>query len=293
MNVENHSSKAFISKFTKELFILERSHTLVTNAKNHSAHLLTLEAIQFSYILKSGHFHATNVKSLSNLNHIWRSTRSVVMLKRTQTMWPRFLMTEIQFTNFLARIVGNVSQQNGHWFSTKGRTLAKSNFHVTSVRNPLQWDAISKITKEGILRKGLFLVIRVTRHLKPVLTCIITSGKQSKVSGMLNVCEIATVFKIYKVYEIYKVAKLRKVGYSYTTENTPSKIHTFEKYIFDKYSLNKSKSDVSKNTSLRECYLKSRYFSVRRTGFGFGSRPLPKSHKAMDICHFVVFESPL
>ena len=92
---------------------------------------------------------------------------------------------------------------------------------------------------------------------------------------MLNVCEIATVFKIYKVYEIYKVAKLRKVGYSYTTENTPSKIHTFEKYIFDKYSLNKSKSDVSKNTSLRECYLKSRYFSV--------SRPLPKSHKAMDI----------
>ena len=98
---------------------------------------------------------------------------------------------------------------------------------------------------------------------------------------MLNVCEIATVFKIYKVYEIYKVAKLRKVGYSYTTENTPSKIHTFEKYIFDKYSLNKSKSDVSKNTSLRECYLKSRYFSVRRTGFGFGSRPLPKSHKAM------------
>ena len=64
------SFKAFTSKFTKELFTLERSYTLVVNAKNHSAHPLSLE-ITLWYILKKDHFHATNVKSLSNTNIIY------------------------------------------------------------------------------------------------------------------------------------------------------------------------------------------------------------------------------
>ena len=117
-------------------------------------------------------------------------------------------MTEIQFTNFLARNVENFSQQNGHLFSTKGRTLEKSNFHVTIVRNPLQSDVISKTTKEGILKKGLFLAIRVTKHFKPLLTCIITSGEQSKASGMLNVCEIMNCCHLPYIYvKPYKQAR--------------------------------------------------------------------------------------
>ena len=188
MNVENHS-KAFTSKFTKELFILERSHTLVTNAKNHSAHPLFFDTTQW-FILKIGHFHATNVKSLSNTKNIWRSTRSVVMLLRIRTMWPKFLRTVSQYSKSPVRNVESFLKENLVWLSIKGRTLEKGHFPVTSVTNLLQWNVICKTTKEGILRKGLFLVIRVTKHFKPLLTSIITKGERSKVFGMLNVCEI-------------------------------------------------------------------------------------------------------
>ena len=91
------------------------------------------------------------MKNRSSKSNLWKDTRSVVMLLRTHSMWPRFM---IQHTIFLARNVWNVSQHDLPWKPIKESTLEKSNLAVTSVTNPSQWSVISKTTKEDIIRKG-------------------------------------------------------------------------------------------------------------------------------------------